>query len=298
MSANSSEQSGGGDTPPASTLPPGIIRGSKNRNKSKKSSSNLSNNHTSTNDLHKLKSFKGVTEEIGAVLCLGNEDVELGKEGFPKFQNKLEEYVLREYDNAKDITPLIVTLHDPIKPFMRKNFPKAKYTAEEMEKDAIKKKIVENTVNAYTNRLTDLEQNIVSLYGHVWGQCTPAMQAEIKADPKYNVKRVEYDALWLLITAKKLIASVDKKGNKYLNAYKILADFNRTYQKQDESEQAWLSRYQVAIETLSLAGCDHIFLVEHYVAISLVKSPQSWDFPVFYLTIPNPHTNHCINCVN
>ena len=60
-------------------------------------------------------------------------------------------------------------------------------------------------------------------------------------------------------TAKKLIASVDQRGNKYYNAYKILMEFNRTYQKENETEQAWLDRFQASVDTLALAGCDHIF---------------------------------------
>ena len=253
------------------TLGPGYIK-SKRKKNNKKGSAATSADVAS--DLLKLKSFKGVTPDIGAVLCLSNEDVDAGKEGFPKFQLKLEEYVLREYDNARDLTPLIINLCDPVQPFETKNFPKARYTAEEMEKDPIKKKIVENSVNAYTTRLADLSQNVVSLYGHIWGQCTPAMQAEIKASADYDAMRVDYDALWLLKTVKKLIASIDDRGNKFYNAYQVLLSFNRVYQREGESEQAWLSRFQAAVETVYLAKCDHIF---YNAAISEHDTAQSAD---------------------
>ena len=257
---------GGDSNTTPSTQTPGILRnlnsGRNNRGNGGNSRRNRGSSSGSTNgdaSSTQLKSFKGVTPEVGAVLCLSNEDVDRGREGFVRFQLKLEEYVLREYNNAKDVTPLIVLLKDPVVPFEKRNFPKAKYTVDEMKEDPIKKKMVENSVNAYTTRLADLEQNIVCLYGHIWGQCTPALQAELKANAQYTEKRVEYDALWLLLTAKKLIASVDNRGNKHYNAYKLLMEFNRTYQKENESEQAWLDRFQAAVETLSLAGCDHIF---------------------------------------
>ena len=91
----------------------------------------------------------------------------MGKEGFTKFQSKLEEYILREFDNAKDIVPLIINLKDPSKDFEAKHIPTSKYTTEECENDPIKKKIVENQANMYMARVRDLDQNIAHLFSRV-----------------------------------------------------------------------------------------------------------------------------------
>ena len=217
------------------------------------------NNNPSTSTPASVKKFEGDTPTIGAVLCLSNEDVDLGKEGFTKFQSKLEEYILREFDNAKDIAPLIINLKDPSKDFEAKHFPKSKYTTEECENDPIKKKIVESQANMYMARVRDLDQNIAHLFSRVWGQCTPALQAELKAEDEYDTKRENYDALWLMTTAKKLIASVDSRGNPFYNAMKIIDDFHKIKQYSNESPQKWLDRFQAAVDTMYLAGCGHIF---------------------------------------
>ena len=136
MSVESSDMSNSGETTPSTnTQPPGILRNStnsnnNNRNRSRNNSRrNNSSSGTSNNgrENSQIKSFEGVTLDVGAVLCLSNEDVDKGKEGFPRFQAKLEEYILREYDNAKDLTPLIVQLKDPVKPFEKRIFPKIWY---------------------------------------------------------------------------------------------------------------------------------------------------------------------------
>ncbi len=260
-----------GDNRRTQNQPPGIIR---NRTKKKEKSSSPTSVNSSFFTDTKNKSFNGVTEDIDAVLCLVNEDVDAGKEGFTGFQTKLEEYVLREYDNARDIMPLILNLTDPMDTFEQDNMPKTKYTTEEIEKDPIKKKLVENAVNKFSRRLSDLDTNVVSLWGHIWGQCTNALQAELKADAEFKQKRATYDALWLLKTCKKLIASIDGRGNKYYNAYKVLMAFNKVYQKNDESLHEWLTRFQSEVETLYLTGCDHIFYSEQLSSLGTAATDE------------------------
>ena len=62
-----------------------------------------------------------------------------------------------------------------------------------------------------------------------------------------------------MTTAKKLIASVDSRGNPFYNAMKIIDDFHKIKQYSNESPQKWLDRFQAAVDTMYLAGCGHIF---------------------------------------
>ena len=112
-STTSAEQgtnmSGGNDTSTLSMLPPGILQNNtsndrlRGRNNGRRSNGTTSTRNNS-GDTSKMKDFEGETSEIGAVLCMSNEEVEKGKDSFPSFHSKLEEYVLQEYDNTKDIT--------------------------------------------------------------------------------------------------------------------------------------------------------------------------------------------------
>ena len=233
---------------------PGIIR----HPRSKKHSSKFKSIGSTVSTTDK-SSFKGETESINAILRLSNEGESIGHDGFTYFQKKLEEYVLKEYDNAVDLMPLILDLEDPLEDFEDDHMPTTKYTPEELRDNPIKKKLVENAVNSYTDRLEKLTNNVVTLWAHVWGQCTPALQAELEADPEFSKNRTKYDSLWLLKTCKKLIASIDSRGNPYYNAYQVMMDFNKLYQRENETPQEWLKRFQSAVETMYLADCDHIF---------------------------------------
>lgn len=100
---------------------------------------------------------------------------------------------------------------------------------------------------------------MVTLWSHVWGQCTPVLQTELEADSDFTTKLTTYDSLWLLKTCKTLIAYIDNCGNVYYNAYQILMDFNKLYQREFQSPQEWLKRFQSTVETIYVANCDHIF---------------------------------------
>ena len=191
-------------------------------------------------------------------MSLSKEHSTTGHEGFTHFQKQLEAYVLREYDNPNDIMPLILKLVDPI-PVYEVSKPSTSLTAEQLTADPVASLMLTEEVKTYSNGLKKLKANMTTLWGHIWGQCTPSLQAEVEADDDYQDKRANHDSLWLLQTCKKIIASIDRRGNKYFNAYKVLATFNALRQSPTESPQKWLKRYQAAVETVYLAKCDHIF---------------------------------------
>ena len=235
-----------------SSLKPGIL---KSKFKKKIHSKPKMNNISAATTI----SFKGDTEDIKAILSLNREITTEGDDGFTNFQKQLETYVLREYDNPKDLMPLILKLVNPVFSFDKNNKPVNKFTKQELEDNPVEKQIMEDSVRIYSKRKQNLQNNVVTLWGHIWGQCTPSLRAELEADSDFDDARTKYDSLWLLTTCKKIIASIDRRGNKYYNAYQVIMDFNNLRQKKNESPQQWLKRYQAAVETIYLAQCDHIF---------------------------------------
>ena len=250
--------SGNGNTP-ADNMRPGIIRnnrkqkGHQNRNKQQVSGKSLS--------ITQLSTFEGAEKGIGAVLAMPSEDVQACK-GFKAFQTALEYFTVQKFDNGRDLTPLIEDIKDPVV-YFRNTVPLPnRYTMAECEQDFVKQNYMKDAAKDYFTRERNIESNATTLYSYIWGQCTPAFQAELKALPAFDIHRKKYDTLWLLRESKKLVSSIEANGNKFYNAYTVLQTFEQLRQKSNESEETWLDRFQAAVEVLELANCDHIFYSE------------------------------------
>ena len=89
-------------------------------NRQNEQSNNNRNFNSSNSD---VKFFKGSTADIGAVLSLPIERVKLDK-GFEFFQTEMETYILKNLENAADVTPVIKKLKDPTSDFASKSIPK------------------------------------------------------------------------------------------------------------------------------------------------------------------------------
>ena len=221
-----------------------------------------------------LQKFKGSETDIKAVLCMPNEKVEAGLHGFKHFQTELENFVLKKFDNASDLTPLITTLKDPLKTFNVDHPVPDKYTAEECEVSPFKANYMKCASNHYFLREQTLENNMRTLFSYILGQCTPALQAELKASSEYESQRCKYNSLWLLIEAKKIVSFIDGKGNKYYNAFHIIKSFHEIQQQGNESEEQWLQRFQAEVETIILAKCGHIFFSEEISGLDSATASQ------------------------
>ena len=221
-----------------------------------------------------LQKFKGSETDIKAVLCMPNEKVEAGLHGFKHFQTELENFVLKKFDNASDLTPLITTLKDPLKTFSVDHPVPDKYTAEECEVSPFKANYMKCASNHYFLREQTLENNMRTLFSYILGQCTPALQAELKASSEYESQRCKYNSLWLLIEAKKIVSFIDGKGNKYYNAFHIIKSFHEIQQQGNESEEQWLQRFQAEVETIILAKCGHIFFSEEISGLDSATASQ------------------------
>ena len=123
-------QSGGGDKKP--TFRAGIIR----NNKFKKKQFQGGKAKSASAIIPAESNFKGDTEDINGFLSLSKEHSTTGHEGFTHFQQKLEAYVLREYDNPNDIMPLILKLVNPV-PVYELTRPSTLLSVKELAADPI-----------------------------------------------------------------------------------------------------------------------------------------------------------------
>ena len=131
------------------------------------------------------------------------------RDQFVIFKQELEQYILKNFTYPDDIVCVIKDMKDPTKEIMKQIPRKTKLLREfgalpnmtDDELDEIKEAVTDlytQDMKLYTTRKQSLRQNMVKLYGIIWGNCTHALQTKIAAVVDYEEKSKEYDCLWLV----------------------------------------------------------------------------------------------------
>ena len=71
----------------------------------------------------------------------------------------------------------------------------------------------DRTYEKWDKQQEKCKDNMIELYGILFGQCTVAMQSEIKSQIDYEEKSAKSDAFWLLTTVKKACSGLSTKKN-------------------------------------------------------------------------------------
>ena len=236
------------------------------------------------------KGFEGKTKEIGAVLGLKNERM-THKVSFDTFREKLADYVLKEFTQARHVIVLVEEMKDPMKDFVDNNKPKIKRKRSNKDKDETTKKIkteklgsaiesesedmeddyddntiyydpddfvekmlLETKIKSYVAQEEQLKNNINKVYAIIWGQCSSSLQAVIKGDDNFDIRHRRRDVVWLLTQIKTVSAGIDNKSNRYKNLYGALLQLLTMRQGENESNDKYLTRFKSNIQTTELAG--------------------------------------------
>lgn len=91
-----------------------------------------------------------------------------------------------------------------------------------------------------------LRQHIIKLWGVVWGQCSPALQAEIKGDEGYSSNSSRYDVVWLLSALKLVAAGIDRSVSSFQAIVSSLTQFHTLRQQTHESTEVYRRRFESA----------------------------------------------------
>ena len=75
------------------------------------------------------------------------------------------------------------------------------------------------------------------------GQCSPALQEEVKGHPDYIPKSADFSSIWLLESLQKITVGVNKTANKYFSAFRATKKFYLTQQGQTENVDEYYSRF-------------------------------------------------------
>ena len=251
------------DTPPANinltNQNTSNRQGSTNRNRTQ-GFGRQGNNQRPNNRNHDqgIKNFKDTTPKIGTVVALPKEHVHTDR-GFPKFQEDLKTYILKALKNPADVVGLVTDFIDPNITVLH-NMLEPVFSQAEVQDNSMKAAVNDQIAKTFANSIGIVRFNIAKMYGIIWGQCTPNLQAELKSLDDYNAHAAPYDEVWLLREAMKLAAGVATRGNPYANMFDVMDQFMyKVNQGRHESEGAWYRCFQAECDTLEVAGLGCFF---------------------------------------
>ena len=170
------------------------------------------NNNNQQRILNESKDWKGLTEEVGAIVGLKREKL-THKKTYDEFCEKLLNYVTATFTKGNDLHCVIKENKCPIKN-IEDEVPKSTLnpnaTAAEKE---VEKYILQEKVKRYINRLELVRDNMKKLYAVVWGQCTTSLQSMIRGNKDFEDKYECKDCIWLLQTVHQYMSGIDSKVN-------------------------------------------------------------------------------------
>ena len=228
--------------------------GNNNNNNNDRRNNNRENNRRNEMSANE-RDWEGDKPDIGAVIGLRVEWLDK-KTSFRNFMEKMVDYVLREFDNANDILPLVRDQIDPFTDFETNNMP-TDLTDDEKQSD-VKVAIQQQRIKMYVTREMKLQNNIFKIYGLIKGQCSHTLKAVLKQETDYESKDRNQDVIWLMGKLKSLTSGLDSKSNKRNNLFEALIDFIAMKQGDRESDTAYMKRFKVNLDTLLSAGGKHI----------------------------------------
>ena len=209
--------------------------------------------------------FKGLN---GKVQTLGTKVERTDQDQFVNFQDNASLYVLQNFPDCAGL------LHDAVKKIKDPlnsdemivpnkvrftdtlNFGTAAGTAIDAADQESIDTLFESELKDYGRKRRLLVQGKKKLYGLIWGQCSDALQSEVRGEPDFIKMSESLDCIWLLTTLSLLSAGADKHSDFYISSFQALTNFCTCLQSPDESMAAYYSRFEAAVTTVTLVHGD------------------------------------------
>ena len=203
---------------------------------------------------------RGETEEV---VLLRHPSEKPKKDQFIVFQQELEQYVIKNFDEAKDIIPLIRDMEDPTRTLILDIPRKTEMTKELGDLEELPAEVQEEllasvsdlyaqSIKIFATRRRKLKENITKVYGIAWGNCSHPLQTEIASMAEYQEKRKSFDAVWLIQNLKLLASGIDKKQDVCFSTFQSLRSLYSLRQQQNEPLEMYLRRFQSIVNTAEM----------------------------------------------
>ena len=202
------------------------------------------------------RDFEGATPKIGGVMGLRSENV-TKKINYDSFCEKLGIYVMNELRDGDAIVEATKNpAADIISDFEMNNKPQAvDSTASDVDKEIHKEEIKE-----YVKDRKLIKSNLKKVYSLMYGNCTESLQTMLRADSEFELKSKTLDHKWLFEKVKTIVSGLDTKVNLRVSLHDVMFNFILLKQQQHETNDAYLTRFKSMIETLKIAGGEHVLI--------------------------------------
>ena len=106
---------------------------------------------------------------------------------------------------------------------------------EEMKMDETDELIWREELKAYVQRGQVLTGNLAAVHAVIWGQCSEAMKAKVKACKDYDSQTSDCDCFWLLKQGKAVTLQFDEKRNCFISLLDAKANFYNCKQQRNQT---------------------------------------------------------------
>lgn len=160
--------------------------------------------------------------------------------------------------DGSDMKPIFDKIVSPFDKLNNKHKP----SKPSEEADAVDVDIYKEELKQFVTRSANLQRNLEKTFGLIWGQCSNALQADIKGIQDYTDKFEDLDSLWLITELKKLTSGIDSRSDPRLTFHRALAELYKLYQGETESNDKYHERFKICINTVEPAQGRSVFALK------------------------------------
>ena len=168
------------------------------------------------------------------------------KDQFKNFQNKVNKYVLREFDNPRDIIIFIQDIKDP---YAHVDTDKPINISKQDKEDVILITQLQEEEKDYVKRI----QHAKNLW-YLWGKCTPGFQNKVQGDPYYDTNPDYFYILWFMQKLKLNSLGITHTSNPFHAAFHALNRVFNLRQGQTDSMDYFYKRFDSTLATCNFKG--------------------------------------------
>ena len=204
------------------------------------------------------RDFEGAMPKIGDILALRSENM-TNKVNYDIFCEKLGVYIMNEFKGGENVVEVTKNYAiDIISSFETNN--KTVELSEAEKKSTIDVEIKKEEIKDYVKNLKLIKSNLKKIYNLVYGNCTDSVRTMVKTDDDYESKSLIFDHEWLFKKVKMIVSGLDTKVNLRVSLHAAMLNYMLMKQYPNETNDTYLTRFRSMVETLKLAGGEHILM--------------------------------------
>jgi hypothetical protein len=176
-------------------------------------------------------------------------DEQQDRRQYAKSVEALESYVKKHLKFSEDMSNLF--MEDMAAPVVKEpNDP----TENGRTATKLQEMVYIEQVKGYVKRLSTMTSNLATVHAVLWGQCSDAMKAKIKALKSYKEKAELNDCFWLLKQLKAVTLKFDDKRNKFISLLDARTSMLNCRQLQGQSASEYLEILRGWADTIEYHG--------------------------------------------